>query len=576
LKLRKTKSKILQTSLLVIVVVSLVSGSFVFSAEASPTSAYHFKFTVNGEGFTNVEIKFNSTAPSGSSWVFVPNSQEWVNTTLSGKVTKYKVTGTKEVPPNVDYYFYRALQFDFQSTGGLFSMNILFNMSTGALILGQRGIFYSPQIGYQSNSATAEVFLDTSLSVVQTPSLKAVAVGNRREPYSPNKVDSHYVFFNLQENLMRIQVEFRTSTSSEPTLELKSKNNVFTFKTVTRYQNYTQNVLKLYDRIYSYLTRLFNVTLDNIAVQFFLPDFGTLLTVGGFVPFTGEQLGEINLNIFFIRAINGTVEVIAMHELVHHFLSKAGLSPSNFLWFHEGMAQYLSVTLVMNLGYEGATSEKDNLENGARQLIQDLNGENFSELRLQYWSPSYQPPNVKIEHLYVASYYVISQLPQIVQREGLDYYERFFELIGQLPPDINGVKIKNIDVLALYLSKVANASVASNLKLWGFTVTDLSPIGEITEEAGKAIVEVNPVFQPYRFLAEYFYQQALLSAGRGDWERAESLLQLAITMANLAPLFTFLTIIAILALLVYILARRSKRPRPMVPPPPPEILQPAA
>jgi hypothetical protein len=85
---------------------------------------------------------------------------------------------------------------------------------------------------------------------------------------------------------------------------------------------------------------------------------------------------------------------------------------------------------------------------------------------------------------------------------------------------------------------------------------------------------VNPIFQPYKSFAEYLYQQALLSAERGDWERTKSLLQLAVTMANLAPLLTFVTIIALLALLVYILNRRSKRPKPVVPPLPPEILQP--
>jgi hypothetical protein len=83
---------------------------------------------------------------------------------------------------------------------------------------------------------------------------------------------------------------------------------------------------------------------------------------------------------------------------------------------------------------------------------------------------------------------------------------------------------------------------------------------------------VNPIFQPYRFLAGYLYQQALLSAETGDWSRTQSLLQLSITVANLAPLLTFLTIAAILALLSYALVRRSRRPRLVVPPPPPEIM----
>jgi len=239
------------------------------------------------------------------------------------------------------------------------------------------------------------------------------------------------------------------------------------------------------------------------------------------------------------------------------------------LWFHEGMAQYISVNLVSDLGYEGAKNEKNNLENGATRLIQLLGGENFGSISLQDWTPGYQPPNADFGSLYIASYYVVSRLPQIVHREGLNYYDSFFTLI-------HGAKVNNINVLALYLSTAANASVALTLQSWGFAVADLynSPVSEMVKDAGKAVEGVNPVFQPYRSFAEYFYQQALLSAQRGDYERAKSMLQLAITMANLAPLLTFLTIIAILALLVFILNRLSKRPKPMVPPLPPEILQP--
>jgi hypothetical protein len=183
-----------------------------------------------------------------------------------------------------------------------------------------------------------------------------------------------------------------------------------------------------------------------------------------------------------------------------------------------------------------------------------------------------------VNSLYAASYYVTSRLPQIAKRDGFEYYTDFFELIRELPTGPNGERITNISELALYLSQAANASVASTLKRWGFTVADLyaSPVQDLIIEAGKAVGQVNPIFQPYRFLAEYLYQQALLSAEAGDWSRTQSLLQLSITMANLAPLLTFLTIAAILALLSYALYRLSRRPRPVGPPPPPEIMAPSA
>jgi len=553
---------------LTVVVFSVFSSAFVLSVKASPSSTYNYRFTVDREGFTNVAIDFNSTDAQGDSWVFVPKFSSW-NHTENRPLVSSSVVETSQVTGGSSQYFYQAFRFHYQAqTGGIFNMTMSFGFSNGALIIEPRGVFYSPLIGFQSGSTgKADVSFFTSFRVNSDLAFFVGGMGN----YQPTQAQpNHVVFSRLQENIGRIQVEFSVGTSTPQYTMLKSNDNkTFAFNSVMRYEKYATEVLKLYDRIYSNFTRLFNITLNNVAVQWFLPDFQTLLTVGGFVPFAGKELGEININVAFIRAVNGTVEVIAAHELVHRFIGKTGISPDNFLWFHEGMAQYISVTTVMRLDYEGAKQEKDNLESAATALIQRLADYNFSVIQLEDWSPSYQPSGVDVGYLYAASYYVVSQLPEIVQRDGLDYYGSFFKLI-------NGVKVNNLNVLALYLSTAANASVALSLQRWGFTVTDLysSPVSEMIKDAGKTVEGVNPIFQPYKSFAEYLYQQALLSSEKGDWERAKSLLQLAVTMANLAPLLTFVTIIALLALLVYILNRRSKRPKPVVPPLPPEILQP--
>jgi len=401
-----------------------------------------------------------------------------------------------------------------------------------------------------------------------------VVVGSR-VTYPPQEVEPDRVLFTLQENVVRLQVELDVTVAAEETTLRSSDNRTFMFKTAQQYQEYAQSVLRFYDRIYNQTARLFNVTLEDVVVQWFLPDFESLLSVGGFVPVYTGGLGEININVVFIRTVNGTVENIAAHELVHRFLGKAGIPPNEFLWLHEGMAQFISVNIVSSLRYEAAETEKENLENSAINLIQFLGGEHFNSISLQHWSPSYQPSNADVNELYAASYYVINRLPQVVKRDGFEYYQGFFEMVGQLPSGFDGVKIKGISELALYLSQAANASVASTLKRWGFNLTDLyaSPVQDLITEAGNAVNELNPVFQPYRFMAEYLYQQALLSAETGDWGRARSLLQISISLANLAPLLTLLTIAALLALLAYILARRGRRQLPSVPSPPPEVMQ---
>jgi hypothetical protein len=568
LRFKRPRSRLFPVLLLIIIVSSAAFGFSVTSIDASPDSNYLFKFDVKREGFTAVEINFNSTDASGDSWVFVPKYSSW-NHTESGQITQSSLVETDQVIGQ-SLYFYQAFRFHYTSSG-IFNMTLRFDFDNGALIMEPRGIFYSPQIGFQENShANAIVNFDPNFQINQD---LAIIVGSTTN-YPVQRIELNQALFAIpqQENVVRLQVEFSISAVLEETT-LKSSDDTFTFKTPSRYNASARNVLRFYDQIYGQATRLFNVTLDNVEVQWFLPDFESLLSVGGYVPVFTGGLGEININVVFIRTVNGTIETIAAHELVHRFLGKAGIWPNDFLWFHEGMAQYISVNIVSDLGYEGAGTEINNLENGASSLIQQLGGENFGLISLQSWSPTSQPSNV--DSLYLASYYVASRLPQVVGRDGFEYYQRFFELIGQLPSDFNGVKVKNISELALYLSQAANASVALTLKRWGFSLTDLyeSPIQDLVEEAGKEVAQVNPVFQPYRFLADYLYQQALLSAEQSDWNRASSLLQLSIALARLAPLLTFLSILGVLALLVFVLTRRSRRPRPVVPPPPPEIMQ---
>jgi hypothetical protein len=537
LRVRRVKSQLVHVSL-TILLISAVSGLPMYKGTAQATSNYFYRLVVDREGLTTVEINFNSTDTSGESWVFVPKNQSsWTYTETSGHIVHSEVVETTQVT-NQDIYFYRAFRFNYQSENNLFKMTIQFDFNNGALIMEPRGIFYSPYIGFEANSnGNAEVLFNSSFEV--NPDL-AIVVGSRTT-YPAQEAEPNRVLFRLQENIVRLQVEFSVNTDAVITPLKSNDNKTFTFNTVSRYRDYASNILRFYDSVYNQTARLFNVTLEDVVVQWFLPDFESLLSVGGFVPVFTGGLGEININIVFIRAVNGTVEDIALHELVHRFLGKAGIPPNEFLWFHEGMAQYISVTTVSNMGYEGAETEKANLDSSAENLIQLLGGENFGSISLQKWSPSYQPPTADVNSFYAASYYVTSRLPEIVKRDGFEYYAEFFELIGKLPAGLNGEKITNISELALYLSQAANASVASTLKRWGFTVADLyeSPVQDLTIEAGKAIGQVNPIFQPYSSLAEYLYHQALLSAEAGDWSRTESLLQLSIAMANLAPLLTF-------------------------------------
>jgi tetratricopeptide (TPR) repeat protein len=255
-----------------------------------------------------------------------------------------------------------------------------------------------------------------------------------------------------------------------------------------------------------------------------------------------------------------------LHELVHHFLWRAGFSPDFFLWFHEGIAQFVSVETIISLGYPGGTIEKEWLEEGADWF--ERYGEDFEFL--QGWKPTVQP--VDVSTYYVASYYVVSRLAEKYKRQDkLDLYERFFKRIHGLkyePYDWNPT-----EWLAFYLSMAANASVDLTLKHWGFnirlfyTASKISP--DLIWKAEKAIDSLSPVFQPYKLIAEFLYQQALLRLERGDIEGATQLLNIAISLANIAPLLTLLTLIVIFAVIAYILFKYTSKPSEELPPLPP-------
>ncbi|MFQ6086414.1 MAG: hypothetical protein ACE5OV_00040 [Candidatus Bathyarchaeia archaeon] len=552
INVKKTLEKTVRLFLLLIVAVS-VMVSLPTATGKSSSNSYNYKFTVNEDGFTWVDITFQSRESTGSSWVFVPKFSPWKYTvTPPGEITESKLDETQDYVGE-DYYFYQVFEFFFVSESS-FLMEIQFNMTEGALIIEPRGIFFSPQIGFPPDSvgeAKAEVLFPSNYRVKE----EFIASSSRITTYTV--VSSNRVLFDLQDNLERLQIEFETAATA-PTWKQLSQG-VFSFRTVERYENYAFQILTLFNAVYDDFTDLFNVTLEDIDVQFFIPEFETLLSVGGYVPFSGQKMGEINVNIFFVRAVNGTIQVIALHELVHHFLWKAGLSPSDLLWFHEGTAQYVSIDTATELGYEGAEMEKDRLEIGVSQL-----GNDFSFL--QEWTPENQP--VDVTRNYVASYYVVSRLAE--EYGGLNYYKRFFELI-------RGLKIESNDELAFHLSLAANASVDLKLKLWGFDIrllytgSKISP--DLIYEAEKAVDGLSPVFLPYNLVAKFLYQQALLRLERGDVDGAKQLFEAAISLANLAPLLTLLTLVAIFAIVAYILLKRTSKPSFELPPLPPTFEQ---
>jgi hypothetical protein len=532
--------------LILTIISSLVfaTGPTVRLVSATPAGLYNYEFIVDKEGFTTVNITYTTNEAIGSSWVLVPNFSGWVNNTIRGTVIEWSLNDSGDVANNTFGYFYEMLFFSFKSGNTGFEMNIQYNVSTGAMIIEPNGIFYSPQIGFESgNRLEATVIFPQNFNINRN---EALAYGNSTS-YSPSSITSWRVIFDdipETENLLRIEIGFGIyqigfTTPAQPEL-VDLSNGTFTFVTVSRYAQYARSILNLYNRAYNEYVDLFNVTPGQVNVQFYIPPFASLLTEGGYTSFTSNTVGNISINPFFTRSVEGYIEVIALHELVHHFLWSAGISP-DLLWFHEGMAQYVSMEIANEMGYEGAGMLIKDMETEVSQLKQAV-GDDFGYL--QGWSATSQPSDV--EPYYVAAYYIVETLAE--NHGGLAYYAHFFRLM-------HGEPITSNSELSYYLSLASGESVAESLNSWGFNVPDLYLYSPILENVQKVIDEVNPLYQPYKYLAELLYQQALSNAMQDSVSELNLYLTAAVFVARMAPLLTLITVSGVLFTAILLVLR---------------------
>jgi len=489
-----------------------------------------YEFVINDEGSTLVNILYRTGRDEGATWILVPKFSRWINRTLRGSVIEWSLQDSYETTGFLNP-FYEALFFSFRSDGEEFEIKIQYNHSLAAMIIEPNGLFFSPQIGFEKgNKAEITVILPKTFIINRD---EAVALGST-STYWPTLVDQdkNMLFFEIPEteNLLRVEIGFRTKRELAETVEIRS--GIFTFETPTRYVEFARQILEFYNKTYGDLVDLFNVTLENARLLFFLPDFNLLLSIGGYVPFFSERLGDIHINIMYTRAVEGQIEVIALHELVHHFLWKSGISPENLLWFHEGMAEYISIEICSRMGYEGAILLKQQINAGAQQVKMQF-GDDLGFL--QRWTPRNTPQDVG--NYYAAAYYIISRLAE--QRGDLNYYKQFFRIV-------RNERIEDDADLAYYLSLAAGESIADLLNRWGFNVPDLYLYSPLISEAKVLIGNVSRLFEPFRSLAEALFRVAQINAKPETEGRMAIFLILAILIAKLSPILTLITAAALI------------------------------
>jgi hypothetical protein len=437
-----------------------------------PTAKYTYNMTFDHDGFTTVDILYDSgTVGPGVSWVAIPkNFTETTMLAHTGTITSVRRVAYRSGGEGGAHPFYDNLTFSYTSSDGPFSMRLHFNMTRGAMIVEPNGFFYSPQIGVPSSASVRAVltFPDGVESL------------NEIQP-TPVRVDTYFsrpeVVFNLPSE-SRVAITFTVSWARQTSHIREGKVEA---DVPSRYLDLGTRMVELYKKAIPLMDALFNGTVDRISMKFFTPSTLPQLSIGGYTPIdpSSFQTGSIYLNLFYFRALSGTMETIAIHELTHQYETHIGISPE-LLWVQEGLANYVAIQMGKPLDYDITPTATD-LETTAR----DLSG-NYG--MIQYWRPGGTAGS--LFQYYAASYEVFKTLGD--KYGGLSLYSSFFR---ELPDLKDGLKSTNVAVYELGLS--ARTNLASQFTTWGFELVDLSSINARIIKL-RAEAELYGPFLPFR------------------------------------------------------------------------------
>lgn len=448
---------------------------------------YSYTFEVDGEGVTNITIIYEASKSLGESWLLVPkNFTTYTVREISGKIVSSEVkkayTTTGE-----EFTFYDNYTFKYIGNP-IFKLELKYTMINGALIVEPNCFFYSPQIYFSP--------MDMGIAYVYLPAnIKVSSSGIQPTPTSIEVEGGRWkITIRLQLNSARIAIEYTTTQTGNMKTYGEGR---FKVTTPERYREIAENLIEIYETFYENLTRIFDVNLTSVNVMFFAPKIKDLGT-GGYIPFNGTHLGNIYLNLLYIRTAKGFWEQIALHELIHQFTWKAGISP-NLLWVHEGLSEYLSIKLTMNMGWEGASSRMKTLEDIASQL----NG-NYGFI--QWWNPMETPPNIL--NYYSASYMVIKTI--LEEGGGLNILQKLFK-------EIKGLTISDTETFVNYLNIASQKDFTVKFIEWGFKISKSSGIYVDIIQAKYLLMKKN-FAQPFTWIANMLLSlsQKLLASGQ-DW-----------------------------------------------------------
>ncbi len=528
---------ILFSSLFVIMIVSNTNPRLV------PAQEFYGMITytnyVNGLNLTISTIYINITiyqnAPR-SLWLIVP--KDWKGSIITSNQLPVNIKLYPLYSDNEENPFYANLTISY-SNYNTFSLLLSYSHPHTLLIVEPNAVYFSPLIGHSS-------WLNRRFIVeIENVSIKEV------KSASPRPSDLKIIKNGLEAvfgNGAYSRVNLFLVTSGGSFVEV-SKGNL-TIKTPKRYYNIANDLLEQVSRIYyNNMIKLFNVTLRNVLITFYIPERLDDFSVGGYVPYSGGEVGNIYINLIYYRGIDGELLLITLHELVHRFLFKLGLDPNKVLWVHEGLAEYVSTSLI---NVPASIERKNLLESIAKNLT------NYGFI--ENWKPG-EPVN-NILSYYAASYFVFKKLGEMYY--GLDGYTKFFRLLLK-------EQVFNTRDVVKVLNKAWNTNLTSIFITWGFASLQSTQFNSAMLEAEKYIENATSItvslpwwLQPIKWISEFFINMAKDSLDSNKIFLATIYAAIALLISLYALLIQFIAILLLIAAtIIIVIDKISKRKRLM-------------
>lgn len=425
------------------ILAAILLACTIFTVSGTPDLGYFIEVQRNG----NASVTLVVTDSGGSHfYTYLPRFEEWNYIVWSGQLLNITEKETQ-------YYFYKNVSFSYITNGsGSFGMNVSFTFPFASLCIGDRGWFMSPLLGAPPEAYVKIQIKISGLAKILDVSLNDALVRHRSSGES--------IWIDASSRSLaaggRVVINYRLS---EPLVDEVFEFNFDRVTVKVRsppfYKGFAGTIFNVTSLALPKLNQYLGYAVNAVEFEFFLPAQLGLSALGYVI---GEDInvggeGAIHLNLALLRFKEGYLEATVVHELVHKALGAAGIPANQELrWFHEGVAQYVSLRVCEELGLD-VSDEESSLENAIWMFKQGLVKPGF----VQRWTPSGDEASY-----YTASYYIVSELAR--SRREMNFIEAVVREIKKR----GGVK-NNQDLIDA-ISSAAGEDLYPLFAEWGFSV----------------------------------------------------------------------------------------------------------